>query len=358
MALRGIDVSEFQGQPNYDQLKGELDFVIIRASFGTARQDHDFTYNRDNARRVGLLRGFYHYAYPEYTASPESEAEFFVQQVSPLQPGEWLVLDMEETSYQGDLVDWSRRFLVRVEQLVGFKPIFYTYLAILNSHNWQSIINNDNGLWLADYDGNPDGSPAVQWPIVAMKQWTDAEPVGGVGNVDGDTFFGDSAAFMRYGCPGGEPTPPPPPVNPITPISGTATVTADIAWVRSSPNHAAPLSGSQQLAKGATFDFDGYVTADDPYADNRNVWLHSSLGNYVWEYVTDQTFGQPTPPPPPTPAPVPTPPDPIPVPPTPVPPTPDPIPPTPAPAPTPQPSLLNAIVAFIKLIINWILRKK
>lgn len=200
--LYGVDVSEFRGDINFDVLNPVCHFIMIRSCFGTARQDAKFARNRDEARRVGLVRGYYHYAYPEYDVNtPEAEAAFFVANLGTLQAGEILALDWEE-SYSGDHVDWCLRFLKAVEKATGVKPLLYLNQSLVKSHNWQPVIDNGNGLWLAQYDYQQQaGTVDTPWPVVAMKQWTDRGSVAGIpGSVDGDTFYGDFASFAKYGA--------------------------------------------------------------------------------------------------------------------------------------------------------------
>lgn len=193
--IHGADISEFQS----GDFSG-LDFVMIRSSFGTERADYKYAEFRDYARSRGIARGFYHYAYPQYTPSPEAEAEYFVSVVAPLQAGEVLALDFEEA--YSDPVGWSLRFLNRVEALTGVKPLIYINQSLMNGHSWTPVIDGDFGLWLADWDGQADG-PGVDtpWPSVAMRQYTDAGSVIGLaGHVDLDVFYvPDVATFERYG---------------------------------------------------------------------------------------------------------------------------------------------------------------
>lgn len=94
----------------------------------------------------------------------------------------------------------------------------------------------------------------------------------------------------------------PGPVAPVpTPanVAGTATVEVDLLYVRSEPNHNAPLAGSQQLTRGQTFDFQGAVQGE--LVNGVSTWLHSTRGNYVWaggtDYPTTPTVSQnPAPP--------------------------------------------------------------
>ena len=204
--LYGVDVSEAQGQINWDALNAISNFVVIRSCFGTARKDHQFDRNKSEAHRVQAAAGplgigYYHYAYPEYN-SPQAEAAFFVDNVTPLAAGDLLVLDWEER-YNGDHVAWCLEFLQAVTARTGIKPLIYLNQSTITSHNWSPVINGGFGLWLADWDGNKTG-PGVQtpWPFTAMRQWTDADTVAGIGDqVDGDVFYGDFAAWAAYARP-------------------------------------------------------------------------------------------------------------------------------------------------------------
>ncbi|MDD5431007.1 MAG: hypothetical protein PHP03_02170 [Candidatus Pacebacteria bacterium] len=74
----------------------------------------------------------------------------------------------------------------------------------------------------------------------------------------------------------------------VTSVKGKfkVTVTADVLNVRSQPNSAAPLAGSQKLYKGNTFiaveALIGENVSGQPY------WWKSELGNYVWSGGTDE----------------------------------------------------------------------
>lgn len=220
--LKGVDISKYQGNVNFDALKQAVDFAIIKASSGapdpgqTVAQytDSKFTRNRDEARRVGLLRGFYHYAYPEYN-SPEAEAQCFHDIVGTPQDGELLILDYE-SSWSGNKVDWCKHFLDKLSSLYGgYKPLIYLNLATTKANDWSSVINGNYGLWLAqwDYNANAPMNPNTPWPFLAMRQYSNKENIAGINPVDGDVFYGNADAFQRYGYHSAA-TPPPQPEPP------------------------------------------------------------------------------------------------------------------------------------------------
>lgn len=216
MSIKGIDISTYQKGADFEKIKKSVDFVIARASYGVNHKDAQFDHFRNELRTKDIPRGFYHYAYPQFN-TPESEADWFLKVVGTPRSGEILVLDFEEEwSTFEDQVGWCRIFLNHIKKkLNGYKPLLYINYAKHNQGSWESVIKGDFGLWLALWDGKPEDIPAVQWPVLAMKQYSATGKVNGVpGDCDLDTFFGDLETFKKYGYK--KPSVPPviPPVEP------------------------------------------------------------------------------------------------------------------------------------------------
>jgi lysozyme len=198
--LSGADVSVYQGQINWDVFKNNVNFAIIKATEGSGFTDPQFRRNQSEARRVGIPRGFYHFARPDLGNTGTQEAFWFLQTVGTLQKGESLHLDYE-TAWGGDNVKWVTDFVSTIsERLKGYKPLFYSYQSMLTSHDWTPVVKLGVGLWVA-----APGSPTNQnfqtgaWPFAAVYQWGEQAIPGVVGQVDSDVFYGDAAAFQKYG---------------------------------------------------------------------------------------------------------------------------------------------------------------
>jgi GH25 family lysozyme M1 (1,4-beta-N-acetylmuramidase) len=193
----GSDISQFQGSINWDTYKNNSNFVIIRSTYGNGYYDSWFAHNRDEARRVGLPHGFYHFCYPQYN-SPLDEAKWFCKALYDLQEGESLYLDWEET-YSGDAVAWCKTFLDYVSaNFNGIKPLIYLNQSYM-SLDWSPVVNAGYGLWLASYQADGMGNTG-KWPSMALQQTYSSQQVPGiVGNVDRDVFFGDIDQFKAYG---------------------------------------------------------------------------------------------------------------------------------------------------------------
>lgn len=197
----GQDVSSFQGDINYDLYKNNSQYIICKASEGTGFKDPKLDRNKSEARRVGLLLGYYHFARPDLNNSPEAEADWFLQAIGDFKEGELLALDYEP-NWSGDAVGWCKKFLDRLSSnLNGYKPLIYMDQSRVSKYNWQPLVDASYGLWIAayTYDPNNNNFKHGAWSFAAMQQWTDAQKVPGInGNVDGDVFFGDLATMRKY----------------------------------------------------------------------------------------------------------------------------------------------------------------
>lgn len=217
MISLGNDVSDYQGDIDFDVYKNNANFLITKSTEGTGFTAKKLYRNQSECRRVGLAIGYYHFARPDAGNSPEAEADYFVSKIGVLKDGEVLVLDYEPPFWQGDQVAWCKRWLDRVASKTnGTKPLIYLNQSQM-ALNWKPVIDAGYGLWIAAYTGSPTNNNFNHgaWPVVAMQQWTNQQRVpgiqGGNANVDGDVFFGDIATFKKYGYKNPTPTPPPPP---------------------------------------------------------------------------------------------------------------------------------------------------
>lgn len=215
--LKGVDVSRWQGLIDWPAVKSSVDFAIIKASGGDdgLYPDGQFQRNKSEARRVGILRGFYHFA--GGVLGPEQEADHFVASIGDRQAGEMLVLDWEVP--HANPVDWCNRFCKRVEARTGIKPLIYMNGSTVKGHDWKPLIDNNFGLWVANWGNNdtvPDGDPGSgAWPFWALWQYSSNGIVAGInGRVDLDLFNGDASAFLKYGNGTAPATTPPPAPQP------------------------------------------------------------------------------------------------------------------------------------------------
>ena len=109
MALRGIDVSTYQGNINWSAVKASgIDFAIVKATQGRAVNsnsylftDRQFAANVTGAHDVGLKVGVYHYLTAKTVKKAQTEAAHFCETIAPYKPRIelWAAVDVEEDKY-------------------------------------------------------------------------------------------------------------------------------------------------------------------------------------------------------------------------------------------------------------------
>ena len=197
--IHGIDVSHHQGEIDWEAVKATdkqeypIRFVFMKATEGGDHKDRLFADNFRQAREVGLVRGAYHFYNPN--TDPIRQADFFISQVK-LETGDLVpVLDIErkprsKAQLQADLV----KFLNRLEQHYGVKPIIYTSYKY-RLHYLDTPELSSYPLWIAHYyvDALSYDGPWQFW------QHTDYGTVPGIEeNVDLNVFNGSWNDLQRY----------------------------------------------------------------------------------------------------------------------------------------------------------------
>ncbi len=200
--LRGIDVSTFQGYPDWEKVKSNgIDFAMIKATQGHSVTsnyylftDSKFKYNITNAPEHGILCGVYHYLTASTIEESIKEADYFLSVVKPYKDKImlWAAVDVEEDKYLPEdkvlLTSIVNAFCERVRE-AGYRPIVYTNPNYL-TYKLNDISKWD--LWLAlwrDKSKIPTGYPN-------MKIWQyGGEMISGInGNVDSNFGFFDIKA--------------------------------------------------------------------------------------------------------------------------------------------------------------------
>jgi lysozyme len=199
--VEGIDVSVYQATIDWDTVAGAgIEFVIVRASVADAKDD-TFDFNWPEARRVGLIRGAYHYFYPNVDAA--AQAEVFLSAIGTLEADDLPpALDVEEQGaapspdvYAAAVREW----LDLVEAATGRMPVIYA-----GPYFWESTIQAadmaDHPMWVAHWGVTcplvPD--PWTSW-VFHQYDVGDYGTVPGISTrIDRDVFNGDLAALLDF----------------------------------------------------------------------------------------------------------------------------------------------------------------
>ena len=202
--MNGIDISESQKYINLSLIK--CDFVIVKATEGKTYTDPCFFQHINNAKKLGKLLGFYHFARPENNR-PEEEVQNFLNAIGSYL-GEGIPFLDWESSAKYD-VQWAKQWLDIFYQRTGIKPIIYmSVLSCEHAYNWSKVAPYYK-LWIAkykdygidyNYDMSDAGSSPVPkyWDTYVMWQWTSVGRLDGYGgNLDCDLFYGERAEWLK-----------------------------------------------------------------------------------------------------------------------------------------------------------------
>lgn len=103
MQLKGIDVSKWQGNIDWNKVKNDgIEFAIIRTGYGMydSQKDEYFETNYKNAKAVGLKVGVYHYSYAMSVDEAKKEAELVLKWLNGRSLDLPVYIDMEDKSQQ------------------------------------------------------------------------------------------------------------------------------------------------------------------------------------------------------------------------------------------------------------------
>ena len=191
---RGIDVSTYQGDINWAQVKADgIDFAMIKATQGQSVTgtygnftDSKFVHNITGALRWGIRCGVYHYLTAQTVPEAMQEAEYFLSVIAPYRSiiSLYAAVDVEEDKYLPKdktlLTQIVYAFCSRV-QAAGYDPIIYT------NPNYLKYRLNDVSkypLWLALWRSKTNVPTIKQYPSMRIWQWGSEAVDGIAGKVD------------------------------------------------------------------------------------------------------------------------------------------------------------------------------
>lgn len=199
MALKGIDISNWQAGINLSAVAPNVDFVIVKATEGIGFVDKQCDKFFHEAKRLGKKLGFYHFA---RTNNAVAEADFFYQNTKDYFGQAIPILDWEVD----DSVAWVNEFVNRIHELSGVWCWVYANPWRFN----QGTVNLNCGRWIAGYPyaitdvayGIKNPMPSSYKPkngLVCAWQFTSSCRIAGYnGTLDANVFYGDAAAWDAY----------------------------------------------------------------------------------------------------------------------------------------------------------------
>lgn len=195
----GIDVSEFQGEIDWQQVKEfGIEFVIVRLGYraygetGALVLDAGFEQNIEGAIEAGLEVGVYFFSQAVSDEEAKEEAEYVLEQIEPYQIEGPIVFDTEEIKLGEARTDsntveqYTKNCIVFCETIkeAGYEPMIYANMKWMAFHlDLEQLIAYD--FWYADLQEEP------QCPYdFAMWQYTEQGVVPGIeSNVNMNLWF-------------------------------------------------------------------------------------------------------------------------------------------------------------------------
>jgi lysozyme len=224
--VAGIDVSYHQGVVNWETVADvechyspkapfeDFKFAIVRTGDGAFR-DPQFANNWKGAKRVGLIRGCYHYLRAGIGIGPVGQANIVLDMVDAAGGIDRMDLppciDVENLNGRdsAELHDAIGEFRDRIVTQLHVSPILYTYPSFWCANLMWDY--EDLALWIAHYRGdNLPGAPAKtkpplvpteQWPTWLMWQHSATGRIDGVKpgtDVDLNIFNGSEVELRRF----------------------------------------------------------------------------------------------------------------------------------------------------------------
>lgn len=180
-AVRGVDVSHWQGEVDWERVADQVGFGIARIGDGVNTADTRFGANWRGMADAGLIRGSYQFF--RASQSPEDQADLVIAALVDLGDDDLApVLDLETRDGVGgrEVVDGARRWLRRVEEGTGRTPMIYTSPSF-----WRGLPDTgDLGgypLWIAHWGVD---CPDVPAPWTGWQVWQSSSD-GRVDGIDG-----------------------------------------------------------------------------------------------------------------------------------------------------------------------------
>lgn len=183
-----IDVSTHQGTINWEQVKPQIDGVIIRCGFGmdmSEQDDKQFERNASECERLGIPYGVYLYSYATNDNKARSEAEHILRLVKGKKLSYPIYLDLEEEK------DECRTYAPRACEVIGsiIEAAGYTFGIYANKNWWEHyLVGVDKYTkWVAQYN-----KTCTYKGNVDMWQYSSKGVITGIsGNVDMNLCYFD-----------------------------------------------------------------------------------------------------------------------------------------------------------------------
>lgn len=196
--FRGIDVSSYQGNINWEEAKKGIDFAIIRCGFGgnlIAQDDKMYERNTQECERFNIPYGVYLYSYAASIEEAQGEVDHTLRLLQNKKAEYPIFLDVEseiqkklDKNVLADIVEY---YCNKMEEAGYYVGIYANLDWFVNRLDSPKLDKFDH--WLAQWSNKP----TYQKPF-GMWQYTSKLTLSGIDSfVDGDIAYKDYPKLIR-----------------------------------------------------------------------------------------------------------------------------------------------------------------
>ena len=166
----GVDLSEHNGQIDFEMLKNEVDFVILRVGYtgygnGEINLDKNFRENIKSANDAGIPVGVYYYSQAIDTDEAKAEAKFVLRHIRRYDISLPVFFDFEYATKGGDHIgrlyeaglsaedntQIINKFCDTIEK-AGYDIGLYASSYVMKNNIKMNKLNENSYIWVADYN--------------------------------------------------------------------------------------------------------------------------------------------------------------------------------------------------------------
>ena len=201
--VRGVDVSSYQGDIDWNILSKDIDFAYIKATEGSGSTDPKFADNWNNAQNKNIRIGAYHFF--SFDSSGKTQAENFISNVEAVPDMLPPAIDVEfygdkeknppsreEVNEQLDIL------ISELQKHYGVTPVIYSTKKAYELYIADSY--RDCDIWIRNILTKPSLSDRDKW---TFWQYSEKGQLGGYSGdekfIDMNVFNGTKDEFKNYG---------------------------------------------------------------------------------------------------------------------------------------------------------------
>ena len=204
----GIDVSQWQGTINWEKVKPQIDFALLRAGYGDTLSypkqiDTQFSRNYSECKRLGIPVGVYYYSYATTVDMAKREAQSTIALLKGKQFEYPIYYDVEEMSIfnTGKTNEIIQAYCTEMEK-AGYWVGIYIYRSAAQSY-LNDTTKTRYSMAIAEYGPKLNYSgPYGIWQNSSTMRYT-----GISGNVDHDYCYTDYPTRIKEKGKNGYPAP-------------------------------------------------------------------------------------------------------------------------------------------------------